>query len=311
MEKQIIDVSTIIVNYNTKDITRNCLESVYKQTKDISFEVIVSDNGSTDGSVEMIKAEFPQVILIENNANLGFGAANNRGLKVAKGKYIFYLNSDTVLLNNAVKLFFDYWENSAEKVGIGALGCNLQNEKGDYIHSFGRFPTYKKEIRTLIKQNVSICINGLLCFLKIPNLRRKAKIPDVYNGEVEYITGADLFLRNDDFAKFDEDYFLYFEESDLELKMKNHNLKRLLIDTPKIVHLSGKSNNAKHYSIDRYISFSSQQILYSRIIYLKKNSYKKLPLLFVYLLEQLYLCQVWLFSKTKPVRKNLRSLYVS
>ena len=121
MEK-LTDVSIIIVNYNTMDLTRNCLKSVFEQTKDISFEVIVSDNGSNDGSIEMIKSEFPQVVLIENNANLGFGAANNRGLKMTKGKYIFYLNSDTVLLNNAVKNFFDYWENSPEKEKIGAFG---------------------------------------------------------------------------------------------------------------------------------------------------------------------------------------------
>ena len=102
-----MDVSIIIVNYNTKDLIKNCIDSIYEQTKDIKFEIIVSDNGSVDGSIEMIKSEFPNVILIENNANLGFGTANNRGLKIAKGKYIFYLNSDTVLLNNAVKLYPD------------------------------------------------------------------------------------------------------------------------------------------------------------------------------------------------------------
>ena len=86
-----LDVSVIIVNYNTKDLTYNCLKSVFEMTKNINFEVIVSDNGSTDGSIEMIKTDFPSVILIENNSNLGFGAANNKGLDVAKGKYIFYL----------------------------------------------------------------------------------------------------------------------------------------------------------------------------------------------------------------------------
>ena len=140
--RKLLDVSIIIVNYNTKELTRNCLKSVFAQTKGISFEVVVSDNGSTDGSVGMIKSEFPQVILIENNANLGFGAANNRGLKIAKGKYIFYLNSDTVLLNNAAKIFFDYWEKFPEKEKIGALGCILQDENGNAIHSGGTFPKY-------------------------------------------------------------------------------------------------------------------------------------------------------------------------
>ena len=75
-----MDVSVIIVNYNTKDLLRNCLESVFTQTQGIQFEVIVSDNGSEDGSQDMVRELFPQVILIENNANLGFGSANNRGL---------------------------------------------------------------------------------------------------------------------------------------------------------------------------------------------------------------------------------------
>ena len=88
MEKS-LDVSIIIVNYNTKELTRNCLKSVFEQTKNISFEVIVSDNGSNDGSIEMIKSDFPQVVFIENNANLGFGVANNRGLKNCKGKIYF------------------------------------------------------------------------------------------------------------------------------------------------------------------------------------------------------------------------------
>ena len=100
-----LDVSVRIVNYNTKDVIHNCLKSIYEHTKEITFEVIVSDNGSNDGSIEMIKLYFPQVVLIENNSNLGFGAANNRGFSLAKGKYIFYLNSDTMLNNNTVKFF--------------------------------------------------------------------------------------------------------------------------------------------------------------------------------------------------------------
>ncbi|MFC2281975.1 MAG: glycosyltransferase family 2 protein, partial [Treponema socranskii subsp. buccale] len=90
-----MNVSVIIVNYNTRELTKNCLLSIYEKTQGINFEVIVSDNGSKDGSQDMIRTEFPQVSLIENNANLGFGTANNRALAAAKGKYVFYLNSDT------------------------------------------------------------------------------------------------------------------------------------------------------------------------------------------------------------------------
>lgn len=304
------DVSIIIVNYNTKELTRNCLKSVFDKTNGISFEVIVSDNGSNDGSVEMIKSEFPQVVLIENNANLGFGAANNRGLKIAKGKYILYLNSDTVLLNNAVKIFFDYWENSPEKEKIGALGCVLQDDKGNVIHSGGDFPTYKKEIFRLIKENVAISVNSLLSFFHIKQIhKKKNRLLNAVSESVDYVTGADLFVRNNSFAEFDERFFLYFEETDLQFKMNKNSLKRILISDPKTIHLEGKSNKIKMKSLDRYISFSSAQILFSRILYFKKNNHKKIWLFIIFILEQLYLFHF--FYKTKNMRKKLWSLYVS
>ena len=84
-----IDVSVIIVNYNTKDLLQACINSVKEQTKDVSFEIIVSDNGSSDGSIEMLRGEFPEVIVLENKDNLGFGKANNRGAEIANGKYLF------------------------------------------------------------------------------------------------------------------------------------------------------------------------------------------------------------------------------
>ena len=146
-----MQVSIIIVNYNTKQILCNCLNSIYSHTKDITFEVIVSDNGSTDGSINLIKSQFPQVILIENNANLGFGAANNRALDIAKGKYIFYLNSDTVLLNNACKIFYNYFE-QYQNENIGAIGANLLDEENNVIHSYGSFGGYKKNLFQLYKQ---------------------------------------------------------------------------------------------------------------------------------------------------------------
>ena len=133
-----MNVSVIIVNYNTKELTKNCLASIFEKTKNIDFEVIVSDNGSTDGSIEMIKSDFPQVVLIENNANLGFGKANNIAAKIAKGKYLLFLNSDTILLNNAVKEFFDRAVCEKNKI----LGCILVNEIGTPVHSYERFTPF-------------------------------------------------------------------------------------------------------------------------------------------------------------------------
>lgn len=266
-----IDVSVIIVNYNTKELTRNCLRSVFDQTKDVDFEVIVSDNGSSDGSVEMIREEFPQVILLENGENLGFGRANNRGLKIARGKYVFYLNSDTVLLNNAVKLFFDYWENSPEREKIGALGCNLLNEKYEVIHSGNFFPTGTHIILFQIKTYVNFFVKLILENFKINYSNIRANLVcKFYIGEIDYITGADLFLKNDKDAFFDEQFFMYFEETDLQFQMYKKNLKRLLISGPEIIHFSGGSDIV-YNRLDQYTKTTALYNEISRIKYLEKN----------------------------------------
>lgn len=104
-----MDVSVIIVNYNTKQITLNCLESIFEHTKGIEFEVILVDNASSDGSVEAIEEYYPMVQVIKSEVNLGFGRANNLGVQMAKGEYLFLLNSDTLLLNNAISIFLYFF----------------------------------------------------------------------------------------------------------------------------------------------------------------------------------------------------------
>lgn len=293
-----MDVSIIIVNYNTCNLTRNCLKSVFGRTKDVDFEVIVSDNGSIDGSVEMIKKEFPQVYLIENNANLGFGAANNRGLKVAKGKYIFYLNSDTILLNNAVKFFYDFWENYPEKEIIGALGANLQNEKCEIIHSCGTFPKPGKEIWKVIRRTNVVWIKLILKLLRIDYTKyTKPTSYDKYIGQVDYITGADLFVKNNELAYYDERYFLYFEETHLQYQMMKKGLRRLVIDGVEIVHLNGGSDSkAKDGRLDDYVSFGAIQFELSRIKFVKYN----ISRIYAGILKVL----VWLFWQIPGFRKK-------
>lgn len=249
-----MDVSIIIVNYNTKELTRNCLKSIYEHTYDIDFEVIVSDNGSTDGSIEMIKSEFPQVILIENKVNLGFGAANNRGLKIAKGKYVFYLNSDTILLNNAVKMFFDYWENSPEKETIGALGGVLLDENMQTTHSGGVFPNPWNTQKRFFKQVISCYV-----YRFIPHKPPK----EIVNaGEIDYVTGADLFMQNNADAIFDEWYFMYCEEVDLQKSLHLKGKRSYIINGPRIIHMAGASSKQKGakrigYRFDTFSSIHS------------------------------------------------------
>lgn len=269
-----MDVSIIIVNYNTRDLLKDCLISIYKHTTEIDFEVIVSDNGSVDGSIEMLKKEFPQVVLIENNANLGFGTANNRGLAVAKGKYIFYLNSDTILLNNAVKMFYDYWETSPEKESIGALGCNLLDQNLIVSDSFGNFPDVNDTIVELVKANYGV-IKYLLqwiCGRREFGVTKVKYKYEYYVGEVDFVVGADLFMKNNKLALFDENIFLYCEELDLQYQIMKKGLKRCLIDGPRIMHLEGQSSKGKDpLPFEEITSFSSRCNNISRIYYLRKN----------------------------------------
>ena len=104
-----MQVSVIIVNYNTKELTKQAIQSVFDRTEGVEYEIIVVDNDSKDGSVEELKKIFQnKITIIESKENLGFGRANNLGIKQSKGKYVFLLNSDTELINNAIKIFYDY-----------------------------------------------------------------------------------------------------------------------------------------------------------------------------------------------------------
>lgn len=267
-----MDVSIIIVNFNTKDLISNCIKSIINHTKDVEYEIIVSDNASTDGSINLIRSLFPQVIVIENNKNLGFGVANNQGLRIAKGKYILYLNSDTILLNNAVKIFFDYWEINSNR-HIGALGCVLLDEKGNHTHSGGPLPSYKsilmyhKAIMMNHRRDYLLSLFHLTWLLRISSyIKNYYTSHNIKPGEIGYITGAALFLLNNEDAFFDEFFFLYYEETDLQFRLTEQGLKSLLIDGPQIVHYSPKLNSKSVIT-----SFSMINCQISSVRYVTKN----------------------------------------
>ena len=304
-----MDISIIIVNFNTKGVLYNCLLSIYKQVRNISFEVIVSDNGSTDGSNDMVLSFFPQVIFIENKTNIGFGAANNKALKIAQGKYILYLNSDTVLLNNAVKYFFDYWKNYPGKENLGALGTNLQNEEGETIHSSGQFPhRIDEEIKSLsdaIRTSIKIFAKKKLFNYK-PSFSLPGKqLEPYFVGTVDYITGADLFMKNSQDAVFDEHYMMYFEDADLQLQLAKKGKIRCLIEGPKIYHRIGGSQALKMDEIHSLSTFSSIQYSLSRY---KKNSNHPWKVRYMKILTFVLWCHPWLFPETRRYLKKLMEI---
>ena len=133
-----MDVSIIIVNYNTYDVTKNCIESIFQYTHNIDFEVILVDNNSKDESYSIFSKD-NRIIYLYQETNWGFGKANNIGYKQAKGKYLFLLNSDTLFKSNAVKEFYDFMESCSSN--IACIGTILKDLNNNNIHSYGNFPT--------------------------------------------------------------------------------------------------------------------------------------------------------------------------
>jgi GT2 family glycosyltransferase len=229
-----MDVSIIVVNYNTEALLSRCLTAVFEKTAGLDFEVIVVDNASSDCSTQMVKDRFPSVRLIESSVNLGFGQANNLAFRIAEGKYIFLLNSDAILLNNAVLQFFTRAQASSPETGC--WGTVLENERGEKIHSFWRFPT----VGSLIWSSLKVYLPGNA---KMPGFKEQ----NFYSQKefrVDYITGADLFIRKsliDEIGFFDAAFFMYFEETDFQLRASKSGYKSMITDGPRIMHLEGGS----------------------------------------------------------------------
>jgi GT2 family glycosyltransferase len=229
-----MDVSIIIVSYNTKALLKQCLQSVFEKTQDITFEIIVVDNSSHDGSPQMVQDEFPNVTLVENE-NKGFGHANNVGAKYANGKYLFLLNPDTVLLNNAVKILFDFID-SHPKAGI--CGGNLFDETGQPAVSHSMyFPGVAEEL------------DSLFFAMGITRLWHGRNIEfnhTYYARKVCFIVGADLMIKTALFQQiqgFDCDFFMYAEETELTFRVKKMGYEVYNIPQSKIIHLGGRSTD--------------------------------------------------------------------
>lgn len=273
-----IDVSVIIVSYNTSKLLDNCIGSVIKNTKDVNYEIIVSDNCSSDDSVQVVKNKYPNVRIIENSFNYGFGKANNIAKSEAKGKYVFYLNSDTVLLNNAIKIFFDYFEaHSNDK--ISAIGTILLNKDFQPIHSGDKFPTYRYMLKKQMKRDIINIIKFGIKIFKLENsyMRRKKAIEpleiNLDKSKIQYITGADLFMINNEYAIFDENYFMYFEESDMQYQLYKLGYTPRIVEEAKIQHLSFKTSSKLILArpTDIFTEFS--------MIYYAKKNFNRNPIM--------------------------------
>ena len=251
---QNIDVSIIIVSYNTREFLRECLYSLFEKTKSLSFEVIVVDNESSDGSVQMIQELFPQVTILNSGENVGFGRANNIGIKEAQGRNVFLLNPDTILLNNAIKILSDFLDSHDE---VAVCGGNLYNVDKEPTHSFLRYlPSVFGELDQLTGYKLS-----KWCYGKSFEFNHNNRPL-----HVGYITGADMMIKKivlDEVGCFDPDFFMYFEETELTYRIRKAGYKIMSVPEACIVHLEGKSHSLKENR--------ERMFLTSRRLYYKKT----------------------------------------
>ena len=244
-----MDLSVVIVNWNTESLLRDCLRSVYDTVEGMTFEVIVVDNASSDGSVAMLKVEFPQVRRIENYENRGFAAANNQAFRVMTGRYALLLNSDTVLTGGAVRELYAFMEEHPEAV----MACGqLLNADGSKQNSIAAFPT-------LLSLLVNMPLLEILFPARYPSKRQEYLHPI----EVDSGIGACLIVRKsaiDGVGGLDERYFFFFEETDWARTMREAGWKIYHVPTARIYHFQGKSVGADvrsriHFYRSRYLYF--------------------------------------------------------
>ncbi|MEP4147474.1 MAG: glycosyltransferase family 2 protein [Halioglobus sp.] len=238
-----MDLSIIIVNWNTRDMLRDCLNSIPEKNKDLSVETIVIDNASQDGSATMVSTEFPQAKLIQNTDNLGFGTATNQGMRMATGRYLLLLNSDTLVHGDVLADSVHYM---AANSSVGMMGCKVLNEDGSVQMTCSRFPGFMN----LVLQTLGLNRLGR------PRWLQRYQMLDWDRSderEVEVISGCYLMTRREtvnQIGMLDEAFFLYGEETDWCRRCAEGGWKLVFTPVGCITHLGSGSISKLNYKRD-------------------------------------------------------------
>ena len=253
---QPVDISVLIVSYNTRQMTLDCLRSVYEQTRDVSFEVIVVDNMSSDGSAEAIAQQFPTVDLIVPGSNLGFARANNLAARRAKGQYILLLNPDTVILDRAIDQVVRFARSRAE-VGIVGGRTFFGDGSLNYNSCHGR-PT----------------LWSLFCLgTGLSSAFRRSRIfnPEAFGTwkrdtvrTVDAVTGCFLLIDTQlwrELDGFDESFFIYCEDTDLCLRSWAQGRSCMICPDARLIHYGGQSDRVRPDKMVRLFRARAQLIV--------------------------------------------------
>ncbi len=289
--KNMIDLSVVILNYNTVELTRQCLKTVFaSRLGAYSMEVIVCDNGSTDASIAMVKKEFPQVILIDNKKNVGFAAGNNPGIKRASGRYVLLLNTDTEVPKNTLATMIRFMD---ENTQVGASTCKLLLPDGTMDPACHRgFPT------------------PWVAFTYMSGLERlfpKTRVFGEYHQgykdlstihEVNCIVGAFFLIRREVIQKvglLDEEFFMYGEDIDLAQRIRNAGWTIMYNPTVTILHKKKQSGRANILR-KRRVTTETYFHKYNWLFY-KKHYAHKYPKLLTWAVGAFYKTRLFFLEK--------------
>ena len=228
-ENNVPDMSIVLVGWNNKAYLGPCLDSLYDGKLKSSFDVVVVDNGSTDGSQEMLREQYPEVMIIQNEKNEGLGRASNQGIEATKGKYVLLLNNDTIVNGPSFDLMVKYMD---ENPKVGAVGGKLLNEDGSIQACYNNFSTLGEEF--LIATRIGELINP--------------GYPAVTDSEeeksVDWLGSACLLLRRkalDEVGLLDDSYFIYGDEADLQFRLKKAGWEVYYLPQATTIHFGGRS----------------------------------------------------------------------
>lgn len=291
---ELIEISIIIVNYNTADFLRNCLRSIEEKLIDFSYEVIVVDNDSPRRNIEELPSEFPTVRFILRKENDGFGSGCNYGAGLCSGKYLLFLNPDIILIDDSVKKLKDYLDKNPN---CGIVSGLLVDENSSVLYCFNDFPSFMWEFYHLI---------GYGYDEKIHKLINKKEIINNEKFETDWFHGAYFMINKDYFFQtggFNENYFIYYEDVELCYKSKKiMNRKNICIPDSRVFHHTKSS--LVNESMDNIYIFHLQR---SKILFYKNYSFfKRLILNFtgiMYVLIRIIFLPVWSKYKCNKMEK--------
>jgi GT2 family glycosyltransferase len=254
-----MNLSIIIVNWNTKDLLHQCLASIYAHSPELPFEIIVVDNASSDGSAGMVQDHFPETRLLINKENVGFARANNQGIQISQGRYVLLLNPDTEVRSGALQQLIDFLDSTPASGGAGA---RILNPSGTLQHSCYLSPTLLREWMHLLH------LDG-----------RQRRVMDEWDTstprEAEVLLGACIILRREALeavGSLDESYFMYSEEVDLCYRLRKAGWQLYWVPQAEIVHYGGQST--RQIATEMFLQLYQSKLNYFRKHYGKSATWR-------------------------------------